>query len=110
MGFKDDGKPIMKDVEKNGYGASYEECGEILKGLGCVEGFLFDGVGSSCIFIRDNFGDFTTLNKHEDGRERSDGNAVLLVMRDPGFKIKVDEYLLKQKKRLLYQYLFQKSL
>ena len=91
MGFKADGTPIMMVVEKNSYGASYEECGEILKGLGCVEGFLFDGGGSSCIFIRDNFGGFTTLNKHEDGRERSDGNAVLLVMRDPGFAISVDK-------------------
>ena len=90
MGFKEDGTPIMMVVEKNSYGASYEECGEILKGLGCVEGFLFDGGGSSCIFVRDNYGGFTTLNKHEDGRERSDGNAVLLVMRDPGFTISVD--------------------
>ena len=90
MGFKADGTPVMMVVEKGGYGASYEECGEILKGLGCVDGFLFDGGGSSCIFIRDNFGGFTTLNKHEDGRERSDGNAVLLVKRDPGFNIVID--------------------
>ena len=91
MGFKADGTPIMMVVEKGSYGASYEECGEILKGLGCVDGFLFDGGGSSCIFIRDNYGGFTTLNKHEDGNERSDGNAVLLVKRDPGFNIVIDE-------------------
>lgn len=90
MGFKADGTPIMMVVEKGGYGASYEECGEILKGLGCVEGFLFDGGGSSCIFIRNEYGGFTTLNKHEDGRERSDGNAVLLVKRDPGFDVDID--------------------
>jgi exopolysaccharide biosynthesis protein len=91
MGFKADGTPVMMVVEKGGYGASYEECGEILKGLGCVDGFLFDGGGSSCIFIRDNFGGFTSLNNHQDGRERSDGNAVLLVKRDPGFNIVIDD-------------------
>ena len=91
MGFKPDGTPIMMVVEKGSYGASYEECGEILKGLGCVEGFLFDGGGSSCIFVRDNTGNFVTLNKHEDGRERSDGNAVLLVKRDPGFNIAISD-------------------
>ena len=91
MGFKPDGTPIMMVVEKGSFGASYEECGEILKGLGCVEGFLFDGGGSSCIFVRDNSGGFVTLNKHEDGRERSDGNAVFFVKRDPGFNIVVDD-------------------
>ena len=90
MGFKADGTPIMMVVEKGTYGASYEECGEFLKGLGCVNGFLFDGGGSSCIFVRDNNGGFTTLNKHEDGNERSDGNAMFFVKRDPGFEIKVD--------------------
>ena len=90
MGFKADGTPIMMVVEKGGYGASYEECGEILKGLGCVDGFLFDGGGSSCIFVRDDTGNFVTLNKHEDGNERKDGNAVLLVKRDPGFTISID--------------------
>ena len=40
MGFKADGTPVMMVVEKGGYGASYEECGEILKGLGCVDGFF----------------------------------------------------------------------
>ena len=90
MGFKADGTPIMMVVEKGGYGASYEECGEILKGLGCVDGFLFDGGGSSCIFVRDNTGNFVTLNKHEDGNERKDGNAVFLVKRDPGFNISID--------------------
>ncbi len=91
MGFKADGTPIMMVVEKGSYGASYEECGEILKGLGCVDGFLFDGGGSSCIFVRDNNGGFVTLNKHEDGGERSDGNAVFFVKRDPGFNITVDD-------------------
>ncbi|MBQ4571114.1 MAG: phosphodiester glycosidase family protein [Bacilli bacterium] len=91
MGFKADGTPIMMVVEKGSYGASYEECGEILKGLGCVEGFLFDGGGSSCIFVRDNSGGFVTLNRHEDGRERSDGNAVFFVKRDPGFNIMVND-------------------
>ncbi len=99
MGFKADGTPIMMVVEKSGvFGASYEECGEILKSLGCVEGFLFDGGGSSCIFIRDELGRFQTINYHEDGRtqanptgeERADGNAVLLVMRDPGCKLSVN--------------------
>ena len=90
MGFKADGTPVMMVVEKGGYGASYEECGEILKGLGCVDGFLFDGGGSSCIFVRDNNGNFVTLNNHEDGNERRDGNAVLLVKRDPGFNITID--------------------
>lgn len=87
MGFKEDGTPIMMVVEKGAYGASYEECGEILKAAGCKEGYLFDGGGSSCIFTRNEDGNFVTLNKQEDGTERSDGNAVFFVMRDPGFKV-----------------------
>lgn len=92
MGFKADGTPIMMVVEKqgtSGYGASYQECGEILKGLGCVQGYLFDGGGSSTLFYRTNEGQFKILNKTEDGSERSDANAVLLVTKDPGFKFDI---------------------
>ena len=92
MGFKKDGTPIMMVVDKkNSYGASYEECGTLLKSLGCVDGFLFDGGGSSSIFKRDIYGDFVTLNACQDGNERKDDNAILMVMRDPGFKIETSE-------------------
>lgn len=94
MGFKEDGTPIIMVIEKhhpNGFGSSYEECGEILKSLGCVNGYLFDGGGSACIFVKNQQGNFVTINKQEDGNERSDGNAILLVMRDPGFSINATE-------------------
>ncbi len=88
-GFKADGTPILMSVDKvgiNGFGASYEECGEFLKAAGCVNGFLSDGGGSACLFVRGENGEFKTVNRQEDGNERSDGNALLLVMRKPGFK------------------------
>ncbi|MBR6517249.1 MAG: phosphodiester glycosidase family protein [Bacilli bacterium] len=90
MGFKVDGSPMFMSIEKGTYGAAYEECGEILKAAGCEQGFLFDGGGSACLFVRTEQGTFKTINKQEDGNERSDGNAVFFVMRDPGFKAKVE--------------------
>ena len=89
IGFKEDGSLVLLNVEKNSYGASYTECASILRAIGCCDGFLFDGGGSSCIFVRDEAGSFNILNSQEDGHERSDANALLLVTRDPGFSIDI---------------------
>ena len=89
IGFKEDGTPVLMCIEMASYGASYLECGEILKSVGCVNGCLLDGGGSSCLFIRNENNEFELINKQTDGSERRDGNAVLLVQRRPGFDIEV---------------------
>ena len=91
-GFKADGSPVMMVAEKNGsFGCHYEECGEILKAVGCVQGFLFDGGGSSDLFVRNGDNKYKAINKQEDGGERSDANAIMLVCKNPGYSIEIKE-------------------
>lgn len=89
VGVKPDGSPVFMVIEKGSYGAEYKECALYLKSVGCVDGYLLDGGGSSCMFIKDERGNFKTLNNHEDGHERADGSALFLVKRREGFDFKV---------------------
>ena len=88
IGMKEDGTPIIMTIEKHSYGASYLEAGQILRSVGCTNGYLLDGGGSSCLFVRNDYGSFTLINTQQDGSERRDGNAVFFVIRDPGFTLK----------------------
>ena len=89
IGFREDGTPILLVVEKsiaegeyNHLGASYYEIGEQLKALGCVNGFLLDGGGSSTMLIRDGEGNLVTAFKGEGSNGRHVANAVILAVRD----------------------------
>ena len=87
IGMREDGSTIFMTIEykKDGnYGASYYECAEYLKSVGCIEGWLLDGGGSTSMALRNSNGGFDLIAGGSDGHERSNGNAMLLVVKDPG--------------------------
>ena len=71
-------------VKKGNYGVSLFEGAEIMKLAGCVNAYNLDGGGSSTLIARNENGGFDVINRPSDyGYERSTGNAIFLVMRDP---------------------------
>lgn len=89
VGKKADGSTVLMTIEynkKGAYGASYYECAEYLRLIGCVEGWLLDGGGSTTIATRKTLGGFELRGGASDGSERLDGNGLLLVIKDPGIK------------------------
>ena len=87
IGMREDGTTVLMTIEyrKDGnYGASYYECAEYLRSVGCVEGWLLDGGGSTSMALRQPSGGFKLIAGGSDGQERSNGNAILLVVKDPG--------------------------
>ena len=88
IGFREDGTPVLLVLKRsthsgeyNKLGASYYEIGEQLKALGCVNGFLLDGGGSSTMVIRDENGNFVTAYSGSGGDGRAVANAVILAVR-----------------------------
>ena len=95
IGFKADGTPVLMVVDGRGatpaeknYGISLFEGAEIMKLAGCVNAYNLDGGGSSTLIVRNENGSFDVINRPSDGSERSTGNAVFLVMRDPAIEYK----------------------
>ncbi len=82
IGFKEDGTPVFLviDYSGNSYGASYYEIAEQLKALGCVNGFVLDGGGSSTMIIRNDDGTYTNAFIGEGTNGRSVGNAIILAV------------------------------
>lgn len=78
IGFKSDGTPVLLVIKKANYSASYYEIAEQLKALGCTNGFLLDGGGSSTMVIRDADGNLNSVV----GGTRAVGNAVILAVRN----------------------------
>ena len=94
IGQKPDGSTVLMTIEyrKDGnYGASYYECAEYLKSVGCINGWLLDGGGSTSMALRNSNGDFDLIAGGSDGHERSNGNAILLVVKDPGISPVIDK-------------------
>ena len=95
VGVKEDGTIVMMVIDgrqgnKDMYGAEAREMAAIMKAYGCVDAYNLDGGGSSTMVIRD--GDkFVVTNSPSDGRERSDGNCVLIVVKDIAFENSVSE-------------------
>ena len=94
IGFKEDGTPVLmvidgrgsstNPVKKGNYGVSLFEGAEIMKLAGCVNAYNLDGGGSSTLIARNENGGFDVINRPSDyGYERSTGNAIFLVMREP---------------------------
>lgn len=93
VGVKADGTVVMMviDGRQGGddmYGADGSELAAIMKTYGCIKCFNLDGGGSSTIVVREESG-LKVLNSPSDGRERSDGNCILMVMEDPNYKVNV---------------------
>ena len=93
LGIRENGDVILLTIDGRGsskdflVGASLYECEQILKKIGCVKAFNFDGGGSTTLAVRNSQGSFEVVNHPSDGAERQCGNHILFVMRDPGFKI-----------------------
>lgn len=95
IGEREDGSTVLMTIEydKNlrKFGASYYECAEFLKSVGCVNGWLLDGGGSTSLVVRDSNGDFKMMAGGSDGNERSDGNGIFFVVKDPGITPRVEK-------------------
>ena len=93
LGFKPDGSAVMIVVDGRGSDVNYTasiglfEAGELLRMHGCTHGYNLDGGGSATLIRRTESGGFQVINTPSDGSVRSVGNALLIVMRDPGVKI-----------------------
>jgi hypothetical protein len=88
IGFREDGTPVLLVVRKSSHdgdyknlGASYYEIAEQLKSLGCANGFLLDGGGSTTFVVRNEDGSFSKAYAGE-GNGRAVANAVILAVRD----------------------------
>ena len=89
IGKKADGTLVMMVVDgrqaaNNMYGCDGSELSAIMSAYGCVNAYNLDGGGSSTIVVRDESG-LNVLNSPSDGRERSDGNCLLVVADDPNY-------------------------
>lgn len=94
IGFKEDGSAVLMVVDGRGADAQYTasiglyEAGEFLRMHGCTHGYNLDGGGSATLIYRDATGNLVVCNTPSDGSVRSVGNALLVVMRDPGISVK----------------------
>lgn len=92
VGIKEDGSVVMMVTEGRGkesdcqIGTSLFQGGELMRLAGCVNAYNLDGGGSSTLLVRNSKGEFEVINRPSDGGERSIGNAILFVMRDPGIE------------------------
>jgi hypothetical protein len=92
LGVRADGSYVFMTVDgrqetKGAFGISYVEGGALLQQLDCVQGFNLDGGGSTISIIRDANGELQVMNWPSDGNERSLGNTILVVKRDPKIAI-----------------------
>lgn len=84
IGIKTDGSIVTVVVDGrnalNSVGLSLKEIASVMKDLGAVQAFTFDGGGSSTMVTRDHGNDFVSfINRPSDGRERSVSNALLFI-------------------------------
>lgn len=93
IGMKADGTLVMMVVDgRQGafgmYGCDGYELAAIMKAYGCVKAYNVDGGGSSTMVIRTDSGLLVT-NSPSDGRERSDGNCILICVADPSYQTEI---------------------
>lgn len=89
FGIKADGSYVMAVIGgSTSTGMTLSEAAYYMKEIGCVDAWDFDGGGSATLIARDEYGNIQTINTPSDGNqgvERRVGNALLMVVRDPGF-------------------------
>lgn len=90
FGVKADGTYVMAVIDgTSSTGTTLSEAATYMKELGCVDAWNFDGGGSATLIARGENGSFETINTPSDSggaSERLVGNAILMVVRDPGFE------------------------
>ena len=95
IGLKEDGSIVMMVSDGRGMdrdyavGLSYFQIAEMMRLVGCHTVYQMDGGGSATLVARNSQGNLEVINRPSDGSERSIGNAILMVMRDPGIKVDV---------------------
>lgn len=95
VGKKEDGSTVFMTIEYDksaDYGCSYFEAAEYLREIGCTDGWLLDGGGSTSLVTRVASGIFTLNAGGSDGSERGDGNALLFVVKNPGYEPALVDY------------------
>lgn len=92
IGFKEDGSVVMMVNDGRGNHIDCKESitlfegGELLRLAGCKTAFNLDGGGSSTLVVRNERGALEVVNRPSDNNERADGNAILVVAKDPGIQ------------------------
>ena len=86
IGFKADGTIVffVVDGRQPGFSIGLTDlaCAQYMKSLGCVAAVRMDGGGSSTMGLRlPGDSKMTTINRPSDGMERSDADALLLVLK-----------------------------
>lgn len=94
IGKKADGTIVLATVDgrqqaQGMYGMTYEELSCMMSYYGCTDAYNLDGGGSTTMLIRNDQDDFDVVNSPSDGSERSDSNAVLVVV--PSMKLNIEE-------------------
>lgn len=93
IGQKADGTLVMMVVDgRQGafgmFGCDGYEITAIMRAYGCIKAYNVDGGGSSTMVVRTDSGLLVT-NSPSDGRERSDGNCILICVADPSYETEV---------------------
>ena len=95
FGVKEDGSYVMAVVGgSTTSGMTLSEAAYYMKEIGCVNAWDFDGGGSATLVARNELGNIETINVPSDagdGTERRVGNALLMVVRDPGYTFDIKE-------------------
>lgn len=93
IGVKADGTYVMcvidgRQSDKGMVGVGTDRLSAVMKYYGCVNAFNLDGGGSSTVVIRDG-NSFKVMNSPSDGHERSDGDCLLIAVREPQIELNV---------------------
>ena len=93
IGVKKDGSYVFvvvdgrnESIGRTGVGGA--RLSAVMKAYGCVEAYNLDGGGSSTVVIR-NGDNFEIKNVPSDGNPRSDGDCLLVAIREPSFDVNV---------------------
>lgn len=94
IGVKEDGTLMFfvvdgRQQDNNMYGMTQDEQGAMMKYYDCYQGFNNDGGGSSTFGVRNENGEFVIMNSPSDGEERTNSNALLIVV--PELKLNFSE-------------------
>lgn len=97
VGVKEDGTILLSVIDgrqpnKQLYGAAMAEMAAVMKHYGAVDAYNLDGGGSSTMIILDDENnDFRVTNTYSDSVERTDANALLVVIKTPVLDITPSE-------------------